>query len=38
MIGIIIGSLGRLCHKVTRWRDALMALGWTGAAMRAAPR
>jgi hypothetical protein len=27
------GSIRRICRNVKRWRDAAMALRWTGAAM-----
>ena len=29
----MMGSIRRVCRNVKRWRDALMALRWTGAAM-----
>ncbi|MGH7117467.1 MAG: hypothetical protein ACREFP_00475, partial [Acetobacteraceae bacterium] len=28
-----MGSIRRVCRNVKRWRDAPMALRWTGAAM-----
>ena len=28
-----MGSIRRVCRNVKRWRDASMALRWTGAAM-----
>ena len=27
------GTIRQVCHNVKRWRDARMALRWTGAAM-----
>ncbi len=32
------GSIRRICRNVKRWRDAAMALRWTGAAMIEAPK
>ena len=32
----MMGSVRRVCRNVKRWRDAPMALRWTGAAMREA--
>jgi putative transposase len=32
------GTIRRVCHNVKRWRDASMALRWTGAAMQEAAK
>jgi putative transposase len=32
------GTIRRVCRNVKRWKDASMALRWTGAAMRRPPR
>jgi hypothetical protein len=32
----MIGSIRRVCRNVKHWRDAAMALRWTGAAMQEA--
>jgi putative transposase len=34
----MMGSVRRLCRNVKRWRDAPMALRWTGAAMQEAAK
>jgi hypothetical protein len=34
----MMGSVGRVCRNVKRWRDAPMALRWTGAAMQEAAK
>jgi len=34
----MMGSVRRVCRNVKRWRDAPMALRWTGAAMREAAK
>jgi transposase-like protein len=34
----MMGSIRRVCHDVKRWRDAPMALRWTGAAIREAAK
>src|SRR5713226_2899292 len=34
----IMGSIRRVCRNVKRWRDAPMALRWTGAAMQEAAK
>ena len=33
-----MGSVRRVCRNVKRWRDAPMALRWTGAAMQEAAK
>ena len=33
-----MGSILRVCRNMARWRDAPMALHWTGAAMREAAK
>ena len=33
-----MGSIRRVCRNVKRWRDAPMALRWTGAAMQEAAK
>jgi putative transposase len=34
----MMGSVRRVCRNVKRWRDAAMALRWTGAAMQEAAK
>jgi len=34
----MMGSIRRVCRNVKRWRDAPMALRWTGAAMQEAAK
>ena len=34
----MMGSVRRVCRNVKRWRDAPMALRWTGAAMQEAAK
>jgi transposase-like protein len=34
----MMGSIRRVCRNVKRWRDASMALRWTGAAMQEAAK
>ena len=34
----MMGGIRRVCRNVKRWRDAPMALRWTGAAMREATK
>jgi transposase-like protein len=34
----MMGTIRRVCHNVKHWRDALMALRWTAAAMQEATK